>query len=301
MVDNAPKDQTRSRADWLVDRAVAGAVAIGRGMPGRLQARLALSLARTGFRRQKASACNQLRYIWPDLPDNQAATIALQSIENVIRGTFEIADARRLLAQAANWKPAGPGLAVLEHCRTKGQAAILVTGHFGNWEAARAALTHRGHEIGGLYRPLNNGFLDDRWKAILSGLSGPVFPRGRPGLRGLLGYLRAGGSAVMLPDQFMAGGEILDFLGQPAPTSLAAAELALRFDAPLIPFYGIRRPDFGFEIVLEAPIARGTPAEMMQAFNDSLAARITATPEQWLWTHRRWKPGRVERMQQQSG
>ena len=131
--------------------------------------------------------------------------------------------------------------------------------------------------MAGSYRPLNNGYLDDRWSAILSGLSGPVFPRGKQGLRGLLRYLRSGGTVVMLPDQFVIDGALLEFLGQPAPTSLAAAELAQRFDVPLIPFYGIRRGN-GFDTVLEAPIPTGSPEIMMQAVNDSLAARIAADP-----------------------
>ena len=251
-------------------------------------------LARIGFARQKASACQQLDHIWPTLARDRRDAIAQGAVENILRGTLEIADSRRLLRRARAWQPQGDGLAAFEAARAEGRGVVLVTGHFGNWEAARAALALRGHEIGGLYRPLNNGYLDDRWSAILSGLSGPVFPRGRHGLRGLLRYLRSGGAVVMLPDQFVFDEPLLDFLGQPAPTSLATAELALRFDVPLIPFYGVRRGD-GFDIALEAPIPTGAPETMMQAVNDSLAARITDHPDQWLWTHRRWKPARVQR------
>lgn len=290
----APKDQTRSGADWAVDRCVASLIALGRALPVPLQRRLSEGLARIAFARQKDQAQAQLDTIFPALSADQRHKIARSCVANIIRGTLEIADSTRLLRRAEAWVPQGDGLAVLEAARAEGRPVILVTGHFGNWEAARAALTCRGHVIGGLYRPLNNGYLDDRWKRILSSLSGPVFPRGRQGLRGLLRHLKEGGVAVMLPDQFMFDGAILDFLGQPAPTSVAAADLALRMDAPLIPFYGIRRGD-GFEVVLEAPIKPGDPNDMMQAVNDSLAARIHATPEQWLWVHRRWKPGRLKR------
>ena len=200
-----------------------------------------------------------MSYVWPNIDPGRRQEIALGAVANVILGTFEIADNTRLLARATHWHPHGPGLDALRQARDAGRAAILVTGHFGNWEAARAALCHQGYTIGGLYRPLNNGYLEDRWKAILSGLSGPVFPRGRQGLRGLLRYLRDGGTAVMLPDQYVGDGTVLDFLGRPAPTSLSAAELALRFDAPLIPFYGIRNGD-DFDVVLEPPI----PADSAQ-------------------------------------
>jgi KDO2-lipid IV(A) lauroyltransferase len=71
---------------------------------------------------------------------------------------------------------------------------------------------------------------------------------------------------------------------------VSAAELALRYDALLIPFYGIRKANgLDFETVLEAPIPPSDPQTMTQALNDSLAARIKADPGQWFWVHRRWR------------
>jgi KDO2-lipid IV(A) lauroyltransferase len=83
----------------------------------------------------------------------------------------------------------------------------------------------------------------------------------------------------------------LDFVGHPARTSVSAAELALRFDALLVPFYGVRQPDgVGFEAVIEAPIPHSDPITMTQAMNDSLSKRILKNPEQWFWVPRRWRP-----------
>jgi KDO2-lipid IV(A) lauroyltransferase len=80
------------------------------------------------------------------------------------------------------------------------------------------------------------------------------------------------------------------FLGKPARTALSAADLALRYDAPMIPIYATRRSNgLDFDVVVEAPISRGTPLEMTEAVTRSLEARILATPGQWFWIHRRWK------------
>jgi len=84
---------------------------------------------------------------------------------------------------------------------------------------------------------------------------------------------------------------VLDFMGQPAKTALSAAELALRFDALLIPFYATRQPDgVSFACEMEAPVPHTDARAMTQALNDSLAARVHANPEQWFWVHRRWRP-----------
>jgi KDO2-lipid IV(A) lauroyltransferase len=78
-------------------------------------------------------------------------------------------------------------------------------------------------------------------------------------------------------------------MGHPAMTALSAAELALRYDAVVIPAYGLRQPDgLGFDLILEAPVPPDTPEAMTQALNRSLEAHVRTHMDQWLWTHRRW-------------
>jgi KDO2-lipid IV(A) lauroyltransferase len=125
----------------------------------------------------------------------------------------------------------------------------------------------------------------------MEGFGGPVFPQGAAGTKGFVRHLKAGGMLVLLIDQRMASAEPLDFLGHPARTALSAAELALRYDGVLLPFYGTRRPDgLTFDVEIEAPIPPSDPATMTQALNDSLAARVRSHPDQYFWIHRRWRP-----------
>jgi KDO2-lipid IV(A) lauroyltransferase len=105
-------------------------------------------------------------------------------------------------------------------------------------------------------------------------------------------FLRGGGTVAMLIDQHMHKGEPLDFMGQTAMTALSAAEMALKYDALLVPCYGIRRKDgLSFDAVFEAPVPHSTAVEMTQALNHSLQARIEKNIDQWFWIHRRWKGG----------
>ena len=118
-----------------------------------------------------------------------------------------------------------------------------------------------------------------------------MFTKGGRGLRGLMSaYLRKGGVAALLTDQYDRRAEPIDFLGRPAPTVTIAADLALKFGVPLFPAYGVREPDGRHvAVVIEAPIPHTTSAEMTQAFSDSLAARVRAHPGQYLWLHQRWE------------
>ena len=105
----------------------------------------------------------------------------------------------------------------------------------------------------------------------------------------MLRFLKGGGMLAIVLDQYKHGGAALDFLGKPAPTALSPAELALRYEAPLVPIYILRQPDgLSFRIITEAPIPHGDPRVMTQALNDSLAVQVRAHMGQWLWSHRRW-------------
>ena len=95
---------------------------------------------------------------------------------------------------------------------------------------------------------------------------------------------------MLLFDQHVRRAPVMDFLGHPARTALSAAELSLKYNALLIPFYGIRQQDgFNFETVLEAPIPHSTAEEMTQQVTDSLSRRVEEDPTQWFWVHRRWR------------
>ena len=87
------------------------------------------------------------------------------------------------------------------------------------------------------------------------------------------------------------GGVEIDFFGKPAVTSTVPAELALKHNAPLIPVYGLRKPNgLDFEIIVHEPIPPTDPKTMTQAFNHDLEALVRQHMEQWFWVHRRWKP-----------
>lgn len=232
-----------------------------------------------------------LARILPDLPPEEVRRIERAVPDNVGRTMIEMYSGPQFIARAARHAPTGPGLAELEAASAAGRPIIIVTGHFGNYNAARAALIARGHVIGGLYRPLDNPWFNKHYVAAMEGIGKPMFSRGRRGMGEMVRFLRGGGKLGLLIDQRMQQGAKLTFFGHEALTALSAAELALKYDALLLPVYAIRQPNgLDFEIIVEAAIAPDTPEAMTQALNDSLEALVRQHPEQWFWIHRRWKP-----------
>ena len=233
---------------------------------------------------------NNLRLVLPELPARDRRRVRSGMADNFGRTIVEILSNPEFHAGGLWIAPEpGPGVEAILAAAAGGTGAVLVTGHFGQWEAGRAWMRSRGIACAGVYRQVRDPALNAIYLANLEHGGKPIFSKKRRGVRGIVRHVARGGIIAILADQYSRRAAPLDFLGRPAPTALLPAELALKFGLPLIPIYGIRRPDgLHVQVVVEPPVARGTAAEMMQAVNDSLAARIRANPEQYYWLHRRW-------------
>lgn len=181
----------------------------------------------------------------------------------------------------------GPGLAALDPAR----GALLVTGHFGQWEGVRLGWRRvTGSDCGFFYRPQNNGFWDRHWQRYLAAAGMPLIPKGGPGKAQMAAHLSARQPLLMVIDQALRSAERLDFMGQPARTPLTAAALALHYDVPMIPAFSVRRSSgTAFDVWFGEPISAGSSTEMTQVFNDLLGDAVRSAPGQYLWTHRRWR------------
>jgi len=229
-----------------------------------------------------------LRHFMPHLPPDRIAAIAREVPVNLARLMAENFSGADFAAHARKSPLTGPGLAALDAARAAGRPAILVTAHFGNWDAGRAALLAQGFRVGGVYQPFPDPWLNARYVAAIGAVGQPLFSTGRDGVAGMIRFLRGGGVVGILADLDRPQGVLVDFLGQPTRTLLTMAEMALKYDAVLIPIYGIRQPDgLSFRVLLDTPVAPGTPLAMTRAINDSLSAQIARHPEQWVWWHNR--------------
>jgi KDO2-lipid IV(A) lauroyltransferase len=180
--------------------------------------------------------------------------------------------------------------------RAHGRALVL-TAHLGNWEILCAAHRLTDYGLSVVVRPLDAPWLD----AVAAGLRGrtgvEVIDK-RGALRPVLEALRRGRLVGILMDQNAARreGVFVDFFGRPASTSRSIALLAVRTGAPIVPIFARRNPDGSHQVVihpaLPAPASNDAEAAIVE-----LTARCTAeierairqSPEQWLWSHDRWR------------
>lgn len=196
--------------------------------------------------------------------------------------------------------PAGEVIAAVrgvEHllrAREAGRGAILLSGHFGNFELLGAFLGGM-HPVDFVVRPLANRGVD----AMIAGARARAGVRqidAGTGVRRVYEALRANHWVTFLADQdARRQGAFVPFMGRPASTPTGPARIALATGAPIIMGFVTRRPDGRHELDIDPALEVFDPdaPDAVLRLTALHAARlehwVRARPEMWFWLHRRWK------------
>jgi len=184
----------------------------------------------------------------------------------------------------------------------QGKGVLILTGHFGNFEVATAAgLAQFPQARGRFYfvrRPIRPQWLDALVTRRFRRAGFGVLPK-RGSLEAILDRLAAGDLVVFPFDQHAGRkeGVLAEFFGHPAGTFRSLAVIALTTGAPVVPACSWREADGRHVLRFEAEIrplehADANEAILLntRAYNRALERMIVRRPEQWWWTHRRWRP-----------
>ena len=183
----------------------------------------------------------------------------------------------------------GEGFKTLKEAKLNGQGAIIVSAHFGQWEAIRHHLADNNMETGAVYRKNNNPFYERLFLKSIKYGGLPIIARGGKGNISMIRHLKKGGFFALLVDQDSHSGKQIKFLGQDARTTTAPAEMALRYDLPLVPVFAVRQANGqNIKLEYEEAIIHTDATTMTKESNERISARIQKNPEQWYWLHNRW-------------
>ncbi|MCF7804633.1 MAG: hypothetical protein K9N46_10200 [Candidatus Marinimicrobia bacterium] len=184
---------------------------------------------------------------------------------------------------------------LLENAIADDSGAVLLLGHFGNWEIfGRWLGFQQDFQSVALERPQNNPFVSDfittkRKVGNLNMMS--IFES----TASFLSVLQDGKVLMMLADQdARKRGAFVDFFDIPSSTPRGAAVFAHRVKAPVILVFPIMRPDktyhFIFEELTYSGITNGNAVNyILQQYMKRLQFHVSQHPEQYFWFHRRWK------------
>lgn len=184
----------------------------------------------------------------------------------------------------------------LDALRDAGRGAILVSGHYGNWELLGAALVAHGYPTCYLVKSQRNKLVD-RLQNEIRGRAGIGVIRTDGPITDMVRALKRGEFLGMLSDQDAGGaGLFVDFLGRPASVFRGAAHLAYRLKCPILIGFAVRQPDGRHRVIATEPVypdptwdEETAVRTLTEIHTQRLESMIRKTPEQYFWVHRRWK------------
>jgi KDO2-lipid IV(A) lauroyltransferase len=235
-----------------------------------------------------------IRLAFPELSDEARARLLRDQWEGLGRTFFEFPVTDRLLPSTGRVEVVGRERLV-EIARS-GKAAILISGHFANWEVMAGAIVDAGVPCRVTYRAANNPYVDRRIIAGRARYGVKLFaPKGGQGSRDLLETLSGGESVAFLNDQKFNGGVAAPFFGRIVHTAGAPTRMALRFGAVLQPMSVQRLGGARFRVVVHEPIRLDRTGDRdrdlqagVEKVNAFVEARVRERPAEWFWVHKRW-------------
>jgi len=170
---------------------------------------------------------------------------------------------------------------------------IFISGHFANFELMSMEMTKKNIKLATIYRPLNNFFLNPfmehlRKKYICKN----QIKKGVSGVREAIQFIKNKHSIALMVDQRVSEGERIKLFNEEALTTTLPAQLAEKFDLSIIPVFIKRKKNDKFIIEFHKelnPKNFKNKLEITIELNKILERMIEKNPDQWIWTHNRWK------------
>ena len=185
------------------------------------------------------------------------------------------------------------GIENLDKIKSNKKPVVFISGHFNNFELMAMQIEKHGINLAAIYRPLNNIFLNKTMEQIRTKyICRNQIRKGRSGTRQILENLKKGNSIALMIDQRVTEGIKIDFFGNLASTTTIPAQIIKKYECDLVPIYIERLEKYNFKMYVSQPIAinsEKSQEEISEHLNTILEKMILKNPDQWIWTHNRWK------------
>ena len=181
----------------------------------------------------------------------------------------------------------------LEKIKNEGKPVIFISGHFNNFELMAMHIEKSGVKLAAIYRPLNNKFLNFIMeKTRKENICKNQIKKGIAGTRQLLSFFKKNHSIALMVDQRVSQGIKSNFFEHKAYTTTIPAQFAKKFNCEIVPIYIERINKINFKLTINKPILypnNKSIEDITLDLNQIIEKMILKNPDQWIWSHNRWK------------
>ncbi len=185
------------------------------------------------------------------------------------------------------------GEKILEEIKNKNKPVIFISGHFNNFELMAMYLEKSGIELAAIYRPLNNKFLNPIMENIRKKyICQKQIKKGISGTKEILKFFKQGTSIALMIDQRVSEGIESNFFNRKALTTTIPAQFVKKYNCKIVPVHIERKEKYNFRLEILDPVefSKNEKIEKItDKLNNILEKLIIKNPDQWIWTHNRWK------------
>lgn len=189
---------------------------------------------------------------------------------------------------------------LIHNALKKGNGVILLSGHYGNWEVlAFTAGFFSKIPVTVIVKDQRNKFANEMINKFRT-RGGNKIIRMDKAARVMLKSIKNNEAIALLADQAAQKDKdvFIDFFGRKASTYEAPAEIALKFNVPIIMGFAVRQPDASYEVALQEinyddlidmQDTHKAVEILTERHTKILEQAIICHPDHWAWLHRRWK------------
>tara|TARA_B100001123_G_C15340116_1_gene1034487 strand:- start:5379 stop:6239 length:861 start_codon:yes stop_codon:yes gene_type:complete len=245
------------------------------------------------FTRSKKKIINNLKHSDIGVDDLERETIIKKMWGNYGRILAEYPFLKKFKNNSLEQYIEIEGKEYLEEIKKDNRRVVFVSGHFNNFELMAMQLENSGLNIAAIYRPLNNVFLNRIMEKIrLNDICKKQIKKGKSGTRELLQLFKDGYSIALMIDQRVSEGIKSKLFQRSALTTTIPAQLVMKYGVDVVPIYIERKKKVYFKMYVNKPInfkKNVSLEEVTKTLNQELEKMILKKPDQWIWSHDRWK------------
>ena len=181
----------------------------------------------------------------------------------------------------------------LKNVNLDSKPVIFISGHFNNFELMAMQIEKLGVDLAAVYRPLNNFFLNSIMEKIRQKhICKKQVKKGVSGTKKLLEHFKNGTSIALMIDQRVSQGIRCNFFNREALTTTIPAQFVKKYQAKIIPVHIERSKNNFFKLKFQKAIIFSDDEDIKSItlkLNNILENMIIKNPDQWIWSHNRWK------------
>lgn len=285
----------RYRLEWLGLVLLTTLVPL---LPRRLVVAFANGLGTLGYaldkRGQQVALANIEAAFGERYTPQQREEIARASYQNFGRTMCDLFWARALTPQNFRRYLHVENIEVLHRLQARGESAVLICMHHGNFEWASLAAGFEGVPATIVTETFKNAQLSEFFKRCREVSGHRIIPQESSMIR-LLKHVRKGGMAGLLVDLNLnpdKAATIIDAFGMKMCVTYLHAVLAERGPARLVPLVSLSQPDGTCRVVCHEPLAippGATHQQVAQLCWNYFEPAVRNNPHQWLWAYKHWR------------